>query len=174
MFTYKFDKYSFLQKFKSRICVRGDLQPLSEKETYAATLAGRSFRMLIALAARWDLNICQFDAVNAFPNSKLDKEVYIELPDGYKLPGKVGRLLRALYGLRRSPLLWQKLLSSALTELGLQAGLEEPCLFLNDNLIVFFFVDDICCIYRACNQAIADRFRNSLANRFKIRDLNKL
>ena len=109
----------------------------------------------MALAARWDLNICQFDAVNAFPNSKLDEEVYIELPDRYKLPGKVGRLLRALYGLRRSPLLWQKLLSSALTELGLQAGLEEPCLFLNDNLIVFFFVDDICCMYRACDQAIA-------------------
>ena len=128
----------------------------------------------MALAARWDLNICQFDAVNAFPNSKLDEEVYIELPDGYKLPGKVGRLLRALYGLRRSPLLWQKLLSSALTELGLQAGLEEPCLFLNDNLIVFFFVDDICCMYRACDQAIADRFRDNLANHFKIKDLDKL
>ena len=140
VFTYKFDKHGFLQKFKARICVRGDLQPLSEKETYAATLAGRSFRMLMALAARWDLQIRQLDAVNAFPNSELDEEVYVELPDGYKLPGKVGRLLRALYGLRRSPLLWQKLLSSALTELGLQAGTEEPCLFLNDNLIVFFLL----------------------------------
>ena len=104
--------------------------------------------MLMALAARWDLQIRQLDAVNAFPNSELDEEVYVELPDGYKLPGKVGRLLRALYGLRRSPLLWQKLLSSALTELGLQAGIEEPCLFLNDNLIVFFFVDDICYMFR--------------------------
>ena len=85
--------------------MRGDLQPLSEKETYTATLAGRSFRMLMALAARWDLNICQFDTVNAFPNSELDEEVHVELPDGYKLSGKVGRLLRALYGLRRSPLL---------------------------------------------------------------------
>ena len=60
--------------------------------------------------------------MNAFLNSELDEEIYVELPDGYKLSSKVGRLLRALYGLRRSPLLWQKLLSSALTELGLQAG----------------------------------------------------
>ena len=173
-FLYKFDKHGFLQKFKARICVRGDLQPFSEKETYAATLAGKSFRMLMALAARWDLQIHQLDAVNAFPNSELDEEVYVELPDGYKLTGKVGRLLRALYGLRRSPLLWQKLLSGALTELGLQAGKEEPCLFLTDHLIVFFFVDDICCMFRACDQAIADTFQKNLASRFKIRDLGEL
>ena len=65
--------------------MKDDLQPHSEKETYAATLAGRSFRMLMALAARWDLEIRQLDAVNAFPNSELDEEVYVELPDGYKL-----------------------------------------------------------------------------------------
>ena len=105
----------------------------------------------MALAARWDLEIRQLDSVNAFPNSELDKKVYVELPDGYKLPNKIGRLLRALYGLRRSPLLWQKLLSSALQELGLQTGLEELCLFLNDYLIVFFFVDNICYIFRACD-----------------------
>jgi hypothetical protein len=73
----------------------------------------------MALAARWDLEIRQLNAVNAFLNSELDEEVYVELLDGFKISGKVGRLLRALYGLRRSPLLWQKLLSSALKELGL-------------------------------------------------------
>jgi Reverse transcriptase (RNA-dependent DNA polymerase) len=174
VFRYKFDKHGFLQKFKARICVRGDLQPLTEKDTYAATLAARSFRTLMALAARWDLEIRQLDAVNAFPNSELDEEVYIELPDGYKLPGKVGRLLRALYGLRRSPLLWQKLLSSALRELSMQPGLEEPCLFLTNHLIVFFFVDDICYMFRARDQAIADAFRDNIHSRFKIRDLGEL
>ena len=128
----------------------------------------------MALAARWDLEIRQLDAVNAFPNCELDEEVYIELPDGFKASGKVGRLLRALYGLRRSPLLWQKLLSSALQELGLQAGKEEPCIFLNNHLIVFFFVDDICYMFRACDQAITDEFRDDIDNRFKIRDLGEL
>ena len=151
MFRYKFDKHSFLLKFKARICVRGNLQPLSEKDIYTATLAARSFRTLMALAARWDLEVRQLNAVNAFPNSEFDEEVYIKLPDGYKLPGKIGRLLRALYRLRRSPLLWQKLLSNALRELSLQAGLEESCLFLINHLIIFFFVDDICYIFRACD-----------------------
>ena len=102
----------------------------------------------MALAARWDLDIRQLDAVNAFPNSELDEEVYIELLDGYKVANKIGRLLRALYGLRRSPLLWQKLLSSALTDLGLKQVNEEPCLFLNDHLIIFFFIDDIIYMFR--------------------------
>jgi hypothetical protein len=73
----------------------------------------------MALAVRWDLEVRQLNAINAFPNSKLDEEVYIKLLNGYKLLGKVGRLLRALYRLRRLLLLWQKLLSSALRELGL-------------------------------------------------------
>jgi hypothetical protein len=89
--------------------------------------------------------------MNAFPNSELDEEIYVELPNDFKLSGKIGHLLRALYGLRRSPLLWQKLLSSALKELGLQAGLEEPCLFLNDYFIVFFFINDITYIFRTCD-----------------------
>ncbi|RMZ74983.1 hypothetical protein DV736_g6713, partial [Chaetothyriales sp. CBS 134916] len=163
-----------LLKFKARICVRGDLQPPSEKETYAATLAAKSFRILMALAARWDLELKQLDAVNAFPNSKLDEEVFVELPDGFKQPGVVGRLLRALYGLRRSPLLWQKLLSSILSELGLQCALEEPCLFINNWLIILFFVDDIIYIYRNSNQLQADEFRQQLSSKFRITDLGDL
>jgi hypothetical protein len=61
--------------------------------------------MLMALAVRWDLKIRQLNTMNAFLNSELNEEVYMELPDGYKFPGKIGRLLRAFYGLRRSPLL---------------------------------------------------------------------
>jgi hypothetical protein len=61
--------------------------------------------MLIALAARWDLEIRQLNAVNAFPNSELNEEIYVKLPDGFKILRKMGRLLRALYSLRRSLLL---------------------------------------------------------------------
>jgi hypothetical protein len=60
------------------------------------------------------------DAVNAFINGLLDEEVYTYLPDGFKIPGKLLRLRRALYRLRRSPLLWLQELTSALLELGLE------------------------------------------------------
>jgi hypothetical protein len=55
VFTYKFDKESYLAKYKARLVVRGDLQPRQDEETYAATLAARIFRLLIALAAYFNL-----------------------------------------------------------------------------------------------------------------------
>ena len=49
--------------------MRGDLQPYSDKETYIATLAAKSFRILIAIMTKFDLNTIQMDAVSAFTNS---------------------------------------------------------------------------------------------------------
>lgn len=58
---------------------------------------------MMALAAAFNLEIIQYDAINAFVNSLLDETVYIECPQGFRMEGKVLLLLRALYGLRRAP-----------------------------------------------------------------------
>lgn len=58
----------------------------------------------------------------------------------------------------RSPLLWQKDLSSTFKELGLEPCAEDPCVFNNGWLTVFFFVDDIVCLYRKKDQLAADQF----------------
>ena len=108
VFTYKFDENGNLNKYKGRICVRGDLQPVSHEENRAATLALRVFRMLMALVAAFDLETDQLDAINAFLNSPLDEEVYVRIPDGFKQPEKVWLLNQALYGLRKAPHLWQE------------------------------------------------------------------
>src|SRR2546423_2508393 len=138
VFTYKFDTDGYLLKFKARLCVRGDLQPLTNQDNYAATLAARTFRALMAIAAAFDLETWQADAVNAFTNSELDETVYCVCPEGCKIPGSCLRLLRALYGLRRSPLLWLKEFSGTLTKLGLIQVGEDVCLFANDWRIVLF------------------------------------
>jgi hypothetical protein len=54
VFTYKFDEDGYLTKFKARLVVRGDLQQVYE-DTYAATLAARIFRFLVALIAAFGL-----------------------------------------------------------------------------------------------------------------------
>jgi len=82
VFKYKLDSDGYLQKLKARLCVRGDLQ-ITEKETYAATLAARIFRALMAIAAAFDLEIQQYDAVNAFTNAKLSKPIYCYCPEGF-------------------------------------------------------------------------------------------
>ncbi len=102
VFRYKIDENGYLKYFKSRICVRGDLQPLSDRDTYTATFASKSLRILLAFIIRWDLKARQLDTVNMFPNAKLDEVVSIELLNGFKIQGKIALLLQALYGLRRS------------------------------------------------------------------------
>jgi hypothetical protein len=48
----------------------------------------------------------QFDAVNAFVNASIDSDIFIEQPPRYCQQGKALKLNKALYGLRKSPLLW--------------------------------------------------------------------
>jgi hypothetical protein len=148
VFTYKFDKDGYVTKFKARLVVRRDLQPSTDQDSYAATLAARSFRCLIAIAAQFNLIMHQLDAVNAFTNSHLDETVYIRFPDSFENPGFCILLLLALYGLRRSALLWFTEFTTTLLKLGLQQVLEAECLYINSKLIVFFYVDDIAILSR--------------------------
>ena len=71
-------------KFKARLYIRGDRQPYNDLDIYAATLARTTFRVLIAIYARFNLETRQFDAVNAFTNSDLDETVYCEMPKGFR------------------------------------------------------------------------------------------
>lgn len=174
VFTYKYDKNGRLDRYKARICVRGDLQPFSDQDNYAATLAAKVFRSLMAITARFDLEAVQLDAVNAFINGVLDEEVYTHLPEGFKLPGKILRLKRALYGLRRSPLLWLKEFTSALLDLGLTPIPEAQCLFTNGRLVVFFYVDDVVILYHRSHQTEFQDFKKALLNRYEFKDLGTL
>ncbi|EFQ91755.1 hypothetical protein PTT_11311 [Pyrenophora teres f. teres 0-1] len=106
VYTYKFDKHHRLLKCKARLVVRGDQQRnITAQDTYTATLASRSFRILTAIAAKHDLELKQYDVTNAFVHATIDREVFIRMPRGYQKPGTVLRLNKALYRLRISPLL---------------------------------------------------------------------
>jgi hypothetical protein len=87
VFTYKGDEDGFLTRCKARLVVRRDLQRNHSQDTYTAMLAVRVFRALMAIAAYFDLDIQQFDTVNAFYNAFLDEDIYIYYPDGFYIPG---------------------------------------------------------------------------------------
>ena len=144
VFTYKFDGNGFLVKYKARICVRGDLQKITADEKYSATLAVRTARLLFALTAQFNLDSHQYDAVNAFLNAVLKEDVYVELPPGMFPKGRrCWKLLRALYGLRRSPRLWQEEATRVLLLLGFKVVQEDLCLFVKGDILLIFYVDDI-------------------------------
>ena len=103
VFTYKFNEDGYLLKHKARLVVRGDLQQ-QYGDTYAATLAARLFRALMALACAFNLKAMQYDVPNAFLNAHLDRTLHVRTPDGFQdRYGQTLRLLRALYGLKEAP-----------------------------------------------------------------------
>ena len=150
VYIYKFDKHGRFLKCKARLVVRGDQHAITREITYATTLAGRSFRTLIAIAARFDLELIQYDAVNAFVNANLDDDVaiYMKMPPGHRRTGTIVKLNKALYDLRQSPLLWQRHLTRTLRSLGFKPVPHEPCCLSKGAVLVFFYVDDIVFAYK--------------------------
>ena len=174
VYTYKFNPDGKFKKCKARLVARGDQQKTTKQETYAATLAARSFRILMAIAARFGLELVQYDAVNAFVNATLKDTIYMRMPTGHRIPGKILRLNKALYGLRQSPLLWQKELNTALQSLGFKAVPHEPCILIRDGILVFFYVDDIVFAYRKEDTATAQALALQLQQRYELTGGNEL
>ena len=62
---------------------------------------------MFALAALNEWHISGLDVKTAFLYGKLDEEIYMEQPEGFKIQGqerKVLRLRRAIYGLKQAAL----------------------------------------------------------------------
>ncbi|THC87359.1 hypothetical protein EYZ11_013195 [Aspergillus tanneri] len=176
VFAYKFNEDGYLLKTKARICVRGDLQAHSMQEKRAATLAAKTFRSICALIAAFDMETTQYDAVNAFLNALMDEDIYVAMPQGYGIKGKAWKLLRALYGLRRSPRLWQKDLSATLQEFGLEPVNEDQCLFTNNHILLMVYVDDII-IANMPNQEArenAQKLKQALEAQYELRNMGEL
>jgi hypothetical protein len=172
VFDYKTDTDGYLTKFKARLCARGDLQESIYEDTYAATLAARAFRSMVAIIAVFGLYTWQGDAVNAFAHTLIDEVIYIKFPDGFEIAGMCILLRRALYGLRRSPLLWYQDFTKTLRAFGLKQVAEEPCLYHDESLVVFFYVDDITA---ACSDPVRlQEFKEMIRSKYEIKDLGEL
>ncbi|KAF7566042.1 hypothetical protein PtrM4_054760 [Pyrenophora tritici-repentis] len=167
VYTYKLDKHHRLIKCKARLVVRGDQQRnITSQDTYAATLAGRSFRMLMAIAAKYDLELKQYDVTNAFVHAAIDREIYMRMPKGYQKPGTLLKVQKALYGLRISPSLWQKEFTATLASIGFQQIPQEPCCMIKDGVIIFFYVDDIIVAYHSKQESEAMKAINRIQEKY--------
>lgn len=82
------------------------MQAVTNRETRANTLAACIFQVIMVIVAAFNLKTDQLDAVNAFLNSLLEEEEWIQMPLGIAIQGKVWHLFKALYGFCISSYLW--------------------------------------------------------------------
>ena len=85
----------------------------------------------------------------AFLYGQLDEEMYMEQPEGFKVPdsgNKDYRLLRALYGLKQAALAWNKELHKSLLKLGFKCSKADPGVYYYQDksgiMLFVIYVDD--------------------------------
>ena len=108
--------------------------------------------MFITIAACFNLKLKQYNTVNVFVHAPLKDTVFMRMPPGRWAPGQIFRLNKALYGLQKSPLLWQQLFTEKLQSLGFEAIPHKPCCFTKNGILLFYYVDDIVLAYRKSNE----------------------
>jgi hypothetical protein len=122
----------------------------------------------------FNLEIWQYDAINAFINNEIDEELYNECSNEFFRSNYCWKLNKALYELKQVLILWYRNLITILKDLELQSISRINCLFVNDWLIFFFYVDDIMIICLKENLNRMRFFEKSLIKRFEMRMLKKL
>jgi hypothetical protein len=100
-------------------------------EGFAPTAQNATFRILLAIAAKENLQLRQLDVKTALLYGELVEELYLKLP--VELGGKVWRLNRALYGLKQAAREWHAKLRSTLVAEGFRASDHDPCLFIRGS-----------------------------------------
>ena len=77
--------------------------------------------MLLLLEVLLDMKSKQGDITAVFLHADVSpgEEIYVEMPQGFKQKGKVLKLKRTLYGLRKSPRAFWKYLTEKMNQCGL-------------------------------------------------------
>ncbi len=146
-------------KKKARFCVRGDLQSQFEQfESYSPVVQWSTVRLMLILSIVHGLQTRQVDYVNAFAQADLDKDVFIEIPQGYEHSNDVDcvlKLNKSLYGMSDAPLMFFELLKKNLCAIGFkQMEHIDPCLFIHKKAICLTYVDD--CLWFGKDAAALD------------------
>ncbi|CAI7787920.1 unnamed protein product, partial [Closterium sp. NIES-54] len=118
-------------------------------ETYAPVGSYVTLRIVLSIVAVLDLHLMQLGMKNAFLQSKLDCVLYMDQPAYYNDgTGRVCKLLKSLYGLEQSPLLWYSALDAVLTGAGWSKSQVDEALYFGvgvDGVAcwVLVYVDDL-------------------------------
>jgi len=167
-------------RHKARLCFMGNRQikGLHFNETFAPVAKSTTIRCILAMTAAngWELH--DMDVKTAFLNGDLDKDVYMEQPEGYvdtTYPDKVYRRLQALYELKQAPKMWYAKLDDFLKSQWFDNIDPEACLYLlmDDGkiIIVLVYVDDVLLV--ASSLAAIHEIKKALHKRFEMKDLGQ-
>ena len=181
VYKMKTDSSGRVTEFKARLTPKGfrQVHGVDYFEVFANTGKYKTLRVALSIAARLDMELEHLDVPSAFLNADLQEKVFMEMPEGFGIKGKVYRLLKALYGLKQAPRLWYLLMSSFIKEsLGFTACVSDPCLFFRMSrsgklMLLFLFVDDVQGGFMEADRSEWNEYKLKMKERFNIKDLGR-
>ena len=124
--------------FNARFVAKGysQLPGIDYKETFAPTANMTSMRVLMQLAAQYDLTLHQMDDKAAYLNAPIDCNVYMDQPEGFEVRRQDGQKLahklnKSLYGFKQSGRDWNLMLHKHLTENNSVQNHSDRCVYTN-------------------------------------------
>ncbi|CAM8902104.1 unnamed protein product [Rhodiola kirilowii] len=185
VFVRKRNEKNEIARYKARLVAQGFSQRpgIDFEETYSPVMDGITFRYLISLAVHEKLNMHLMDVVTAYLYGSLDTNIYMKIPEGFKMPAASSsmprerysvKLERSLYGLKQSGRMWYNRLSEYLLQKGYVNDPLCPCVFIKKTtsgcVIIAVYVDDLNII--GMNEEIHEVI-SYLKREFEMKDLGK-
>lgn len=173
----KLDGIGNVERHKIRIVARGFSQKEGKdyQEVFAPVANLESIRIIIALAAKYNLELDQMDVSTAYLNGELLEELYLTPPKEVAVPdGCCWKLKRSLYGLKQAGRTWNHTLDKKLKEMSFTRLNAETCLYVyrddaGEVCFLVVYVDDF--ILAATSRAFMDKVKGMLKGAFKMKDL---
>ena len=178
VFKLKLNPDNSIARYKARLVAKGYSQVPGQDymETTSPVARLASYRALLSLAAKLDLEAHHLDIETAFLNGSLDEEIYMKTPDGFTEKGGMWKLLKSLYGLKQASYVWNKLLDSTLKKLGFNRCDKDTCVYLCKSgdtfTILAVHVDDMLIVSNS-KPKLAE-IKLGLARYFKVKDLGEV
>ena len=138
-------------RFKARLVAQGFRQRagVDYGEIFSPCPRWTTIRLVMALAAARGLALRHLDVDAAYlvPALPEDEVVFMRTPEGVQQPPGTDcvRLVKCLYGLKKSGRHWHLHLRATLIKMGFRQSEADPCLFLRDGgtLLILMYVDDL-------------------------------
>jgi len=183
VFVRKRNEKNEIVRYKSRLVAQGFLQKLSidYEETYSHVVDAIIFRFFISLVVTESLDMRLMDVVTTYLYGSFDNDIYMKIPEGYKMPEIYNsksrsifsiKLQRSLYGLKQSECMWYNRLSEYLLKERFENNPICPCVFIKKSesefAIIAVYVDDLNLVGTPEELTKTDTY---LKNEFEMKDL---
>ena len=180
-FAVKVNPDGSVARLKTRLVAKGYSQTYGVdcSDTFSPVAKMTYVRLFFSLVATHNWDFHQLDIKNAFLHGDLQEEVYMEQPSGFVAQGEIGkvcRLRKSLYGLKKSHRAWFGQFIQAVEKFGLQKSKSNHFVFYQNSsssiILLVVYMDDI--VINGSDSTGIPSLKSFLHGHFHTKDLGML